>query len=272
MTAKQIENLPYAFLYISNYTGTGRAMSVMPWSWSLCVEEHFYLAVPFLLLGLHLLRSHAARIGVLIFLWLGGTAIRFIIFFTHEGSWTPKSLQQELMYKSHARIDILVAGILLAYLHRYFQPQIARFLSRRATRVILWMVVLVFLGIVLKPSFFNSHIFLYRVLKWGTFTSMMYVPLILLLLNTEGWFQRFLSVPWFRKTATLGYGIYLVHFPVGVLIFPLVQVAVDDWLVPMAVVWPSYLVLLLVGSAAVSYVIHLLVEKPALYLRDRLSP
>ncbi|MCP4675045.1 MAG: acyltransferase [Deltaproteobacteria bacterium] len=272
MSAKQTDHLPYAFLYISNYTGATRTACVMPWNWSLCVEEHFYFAVPLLLLVLHLLRSHAARIGVLIFFWLGGTATRLIIFYAHEGSWTPAALQHELMYKSHARIDILVAGILLAYLHRYFQPQIARLLTRLTARIILWIVVLACLGILLNPSFFGGHIFLYRVLKWGTFTSVMYVPLILLLLNTEGWFQRFLSISWFRRMATLGYGIYLVHFPVGAMLFPLAHLAIDAWFIPLEVVWPSFLALLLVCSVAVSYIIHLLVEKPVLYLRDRISP
>ncbi|MCP4605513.1 MAG: acyltransferase [Proteobacteria bacterium] len=272
ITASQKSNLAYGYLYLVNYTGTSRHECLMPWSWSLCVEEHFYIVVPILMLGLHLLRSHAARITVLSVLWLSGLGIRLTIFYMRSIPWTAHTLQQELMYASHARIDILVAGILLAYLHRYFRGQIKQFLTHRAGRILFWTIVFVSLYSVTNLGFFSGRMFLFRVFKWGTFTTFMYIPLVLLLIYSDSWLSRFLSRRWFHKIATLGYGIYLVHFPVGVMLVPLGRYAMEIWHIPIGIVWFFLLAIQLVLSVVFAYILHLLVEKPALYLRDRFSP
>jgi hypothetical protein len=54
-----------------------------------------------------------------------------------------------------------------------------------------------------------------RVVCWGTTTSIMYFGWVLLLLNGgEGWIHRFLGASFWRRIATLGYGVYLVRVPV----------------------------------------------------------
>ena len=69
--------------------------------------------------------------------------------------------------------------------------------------------------------------------------------------------------------ATLGYGIYLVHFPViQYLVAPFMESLdlIDNPIVLPA--WLIVLVLTLTLSTLIAYVLHLIVEKPALYLRD----
>ena len=78
-------------------------------------------------------------------------------------------------------------------------------------------------------------------------------------------------MPVFRRLATLGYGVYLVHIPI-----------IDHIMVPagraaqarhwsMLLVWPAALTTTFLLSLAVAYVLHVLVEKPSLRIRDRFA-
>jgi peptidoglycan/LPS O-acetylase OafA/YrhL len=126
--------------------------------------------------------------------------------------------------------------------------------------------------IVLVWPFSMNVFFLTRVFAWGTVTSFMYVPWLLLLLNADGPLQRWFGQRSFLRWATLGYGIYLVHIPICEdLLIPFDKVLIERVGLSMALVWPLSVWLLFLVSAAVAYVLHLLVEKPALALRDRLT-
>ncbi len=98
----------------------------------------------------------------------------------------------------------------------------------------------------------------------------MYFPTLILLLHSDGAIGRALSYPAFRYIATLGYGVYLVHIPL-----------VDQLVVPWAhhfdrrvakpLLWGGAFAVTMIGSLALAYVLHVLVEKPFLRLRDRLT-
>jgi peptidoglycan/LPS O-acetylase OafA/YrhL len=87
----------------------------------------------------------------------------------------------------------------------------------------------------------------------------------------QGMICRWLSVPQFRNMATLGYGVYLVHIPViDHVMVPLARAAQGrHW--SMLFVWPLVLVATMALSMALAYVLHVLVEKPALRLRERFA-
>jgi peptidoglycan/LPS O-acetylase OafA/YrhL len=267
----QGQNLVREILYATNYGYATANTRVMLWGWSLSMEEHFYLAAPFFIIALHFLKTHAARITLMALLWLAGPLIRLGIYLEHMGDWTGPELFQNLYIKTHTRFDILIAGILLAYVQHYFAAGIKRLFLKFWIRATCWMLSAGFLSVlILRPPILGD-IALFKVFAWGTFTSLMYVPLILLLLNAGGWIQRFLSARIFLKFATLGYGIYLLHLPIFQIIFPLGGIAVRRFGVPVVAIWPSLLILLLLTSAAVAYVLHLLVEKPAIRLRDKIA-
>jgi len=114
---------------------------------------------------------------------------------------------------------------------------------------------------------------LVHVFAWGTVTSIMYFGWLLLLIHgdTEGWIHRALSLHVFRKIATLGYGVYLVHIPLcDQLIVPGAR-ALEARHVPMAVVWPAALIALLLSSLGLAYVMHVVIEKPSLRVREWLA-
>jgi len=267
----QRSNLAWEYAYLTNFIPEPINRMVMNWGWSLCVEEHFYLLAPLLMVGLHLFRSHRVRLGALLFLWLVSLGMRLGIYLASDHAWTFAELHRALYRPTYTRFDILVAGVLVAYGHRYFRDRIILLLKRAWFRRLLWTVTLLCLGILLMPSQALGRSAIFRVFAWGTITSLMYVPLILLLLCGEGRLNRFLSRPFFLRAATLGYGIYLVHIPICMSLIFMAKRFNGFFRLPPLVLWPQILVWLVIGSAMAAYLLHLLVEKPMLKLRDRLA-
>lgn len=256
----------FEYAYLSNYP-LFTAPLVMPWAWSLCVEEHFYLAVPILALLLARLPTTAWRIAALVALWVLGFAVRYAVYTTHATPWDRQELFQLLYLRTHTRFDILVAGVLLAYVQGSYAPQLRAALRGRPIRVVLAIVPAVCCWALLGPLAARHD--LSSVFAWGTITSMMYFSLILLLLNTETSVARWLSSRYFLRFATLGYGIYLVHPPlIAHVILPAAYFMIVRCRLPIAVVWPCALALLLVVASLVAYLLHIAVEKPALWVRD----
>jgi peptidoglycan/LPS O-acetylase OafA/YrhL len=274
LSSSQRHHLWLEYLYLTNY---GRPLAirglVMPWGWSLALEEQFYLAVPLLFVVLLRVRSDRGRVGLLAALWASAFVVRLVLHLRHP-DWDEESLYNFLYYKTHARYDTLVAGIFLAYVQSRWREPIGRWLERPAARAIVAVPSLLCLWLLMNQWVFGwGGAPLAHVLSWGTLTTIMYAGWILLLLNDRGgWIQRALSLPVFRRMATLGYGVYLVHLPLctGVM-SPAAHALTERFGWPMFLVWPLAVVALFGLSMAVSYVLHLSIEKPALRLRDRLA-
>ena len=283
LTEAQRHNLPFDYAYLTNYKAIGVSPSVnpfanvsaqvahpqesvMPWGWSLGVEEHFYLAVPFLFIVLRKLRGDRARLAVLATLWLSAFVARLGLYL-HD----PAGLSSAYV-RTHTRSDTLAAGVIVAYVHNRWGDQLAGWLESPAARAVVAVPTLGCLWLLLNPGMFGDGA-LASVFLWGTISSAMYFGLVLLLLNGgDGWIRRGLSAPVFRRIATLGYGVYLVHIPLCyVFINPGASTLVQDWGWSMAAVWPLALIALIGVSLVLSYVMHVIIEKPSLRLRDRVA-
>jgi peptidoglycan/LPS O-acetylase OafA/YrhL len=111
-----------------------------------------------------------------------------------------------------------------------------------------------------------------HVFAWGTLTSIMYFGWILLLLSSEGLVARILSAPVFRTVATLGYGVYLVHIPIcDHVVAPAAKYLVKLRHASVELVWLGSVTSLFLLALAVSYLLHIVIEKPALWVRDRVA-
>lgn len=273
LTASQLKHLPLEYLYGTNFLSLLRSDVIMFWGWSLALEEQFYLTVPILFFVLHRLRSNRARLILLTTIWAAALVIRLVIFLM-RAPWTDLHLYEALYFRPHTRFDTLVAGIILALVHHHYGDEITRWLRAPFHRALLALMSLACLWLLVQPHIFGrEHLQLVHVFAWGTVTSVMYFGLLLLLIHgdTESWLHHALSAPIFRRIATLGYGVYLVHIPLlDQLIVPAAQAAqARQW--PMLLVWPAALLALMLSSLALAYVMHVVIEKPALRVRERLA-
>ncbi len=108
----------------------------MRWSWSLSLEEHFYILSPFLISGLFFLKTHRQRLVALTLLFLMGPLVRLgIYYFTIDRA--PRIFVFKEMYApTHARFDSLIAGIILAYFHRFYSNELRQLFEKRIVRSI----------------------------------------------------------------------------------------------------------------------------------------
>lgn len=271
LTASQLAHLPYEYIYATNFLSLLRIDIVMFWGWSLALEEQFYLTVPLLFFLLYRLKGNRARIALLVVIWLAALAMRLFLYF-HRAPWSDLALYEALYFRPHTRFDTLIAGIILAFVHRRHGDAITAWLKAPFHRALLSLSSLTCLWLLLEPEVFGpEYLQIVHVFAWGTITSIMYFGWLLLLLHGDGWIHRALSRPIYRRIATLGYGVYLIHIPLLDNISVPVARALQERHVPMLVIWPLSLTALMLGSLGLAYVLHLFVEKPSLWIRERLA-
>ncbi len=271
LTAMQLAHLKWEYVYGTNFVSLQRKDILMFWGWSLALEEQFYLTVPLLFFLLGKLSSDRARVTLLVSLWSLALVIRIVLFYAKR-PWTDLALYEALYFRPHTRFDTLVAGVLLAFVYQRWKEPIRAFFQDPFHRALVALPSLGCMWLLLRPNLLgDDRVQIVHVFGWGTLTSIMYFGPLLMLLLGEGPFVKALSHPVFRRIATLGYGVYLMHIPVcDHVIVPMAK-ALDARHVPMAVIWPLSLALVMLLSIAIGYVLHVFVEKPSLALRDRLA-
>ncbi len=272
LTPDQKHNLWKEYVYFTNFTRLARWDVIMFWGWSLALEEQFYLVVPLLFFALAWMKSERMRLAFLGLIWISALGARMFIYFRHQAPWNEVELYGALYFRTYTRFDTLITGIALAVVHDRYREPIGKFLMTPFHRAMVAMPSLTCLWMLLRPwTFMPEHLNLFHVFAWGTLTTIMWSGFLVLLLHGHGVVQRFLSAPIFRRIATLGYGVYLVHIPLcDHVVVPLAKKMIADQ-TSLLVVWPASLALLLAMSMFVAYVMHVAIEKPALWARDRIA-
>ena len=155
-----------------------------------------------------------------------------------------------------------------------YETQVGAWLKEPKHRALLALIAATCLWFLLEPTLFGaavSSVQFFHVFAWGTLTTVMYFAALLLLLHGKGFIARALSLPIWRRVATLGYGVYLVHIPIcDHVVVPAAHYCQTKQ-IPMLIVWPTSLVFLTVASLAIGYLMHILIEKPSLKLRQWLA-
>lgn len=235
--------------------------------WSLCVEEHFYLLLPALVLLLR--RSRASTIGALLLALVGfGVAVRWYEL-THvlrplaaAGQDFSVAYIERIYYPTYSRLDGLLAGVVLA-LVRVFRPAWWSTCVRHANRLLLAGSVLVGVAVWL---FWHRFASVQGVAAVGTLIGFPTLSLGLALWipgasEAACWLGRW-HIPGARTVATLAFSLYLTHKQVASLVagqWPRLMDARDWRCVPIYAVS-----CLLVGA-----LLYIAVERPMLRLRDR---
>ncbi len=226
-------------------------------TWSLSVEEHFYLILPFILLGLAAVwgkrdeqRNPFASIP-LIAIVVAAACLLLRVWRTG-----PFDLWKNV-FPSVIRMDSLFFGVALAYFWHFKPEAIDKLRPWR------WSLIAVGVAGMLPPFWYNleSNPFLY---KWGFTILFLSAGSILLgVLLCESPKSRIAS--WIAWLGFFSYSVYLWHLPVGVWAMPVVRKVAP---LPFALETALYIA----ASFVVGIVMAKLVEMPALALRDRWFP
>jgi peptidoglycan/LPS O-acetylase OafA/YrhL len=213
-------------------------------SWSLSVEEHFYLLLP--LLVLLLLRR--PRLGTLIAMVVGTEVISLV-----SRAFTFPALE-DVPFATHMRCDGLFIGLALSWIQLH-RSAMWKFLGRIATALApVGVIATVLVMASLHPA---PHRWLYiGAPTVGTWTlALLFLPCV----HESSSLAR-IRFPGLQYLGELTYAIYLTHYVIPERFIHLAGGAGTL----LGASWRVALVL------AASVALHHLVERPALRLRERL--
>jgi peptidoglycan/LPS O-acetylase OafA/YrhL len=241
------------FLFIQNY---GPAL----WNhtWSLAVEEHFYL---FLLLFLLLLSrrcpsAKAFRVVPAAFVSLAILCLSLRVFTAHIAPYTHKTH----LFPSHLRMDSLFAGVFISYLYHFYRDGLLDW-GRR------YRLKLLVLGILLLCPAFIFPLRSTRFIFTFGFTLFYIGSGFLLIAALVSRAPHHRAAKALAYAGSHSYSIYLWHMPIAL------------WAVPMLKRFPGlgqnwfvYNGAYLVGSISFGILMAALIEFPMLRVRDHLFP
>ena len=220
-------------------------------TWSLAVEEQFYLVLP---LMVRLVPPRWLR-GIVIAVLVAAPLLRVTLLATMA---RPALAMYTLM---PSRADALMAGVLLAIVIR--DPEWFAILQQR--RRALWIflcVVILSLGVLAAA---HQGAFSMGTLTIGlTILATTYALLLLLGLVSpeEHWWRRLLRARWLRRLGTLAYGLYLLSVPVD---------GVCGWIFGRWFSPPLVALIALVSAYLLAEVSWRFLERPMLRKGHRLS-
>ena len=192
------------FVFLQNlgfihYSGVGAAWFVS--TWSLAVEEQFYLVAPVIIRWL----SSRVLFRLLILVILLAPFLRVLVHYDY-----PPTVSLDPAYiLMPCRADGLAIGVLVAFLWR--KPQSQKWLKSHAG--VLYSLFGVFLtGIFVLGSHWPSHHSLAMQSVGFTWLAIFYALLLVLtLVNPAGPFASLARMRWLRELGNVSYCVYIIH-------------------------------------------------------------
>jgi peptidoglycan/LPS O-acetylase OafA/YrhL len=245
-------------LFVQNYFP-----GVWGHTWSLAVEEHFYILLSVMLY--FILRNHkigerplqavglAAVVGALCL------AFRFQAFATMDVvRWQATELP------SHMRIDSLLFGVLLSYFYHYHSKATMDAVQRYRWLITMWLLLAVTLWAILPRT-----LPIMGTIGLSTL-SIAFGGLILLAVTSEIKLRKPFDTVYsgFCCVGEYSYSIYLWHWPVMIITGSALRHLLGRETAPPTLCYAVYAV----GSVVIGVTMAKLVEVPVLRLRDRWFP
>lgn len=275
-------------LYVNNFLPTEKMF--MPWSWSLAVEEQFYILFPLFLLLFFYKTQH--RLALLIFLFAVSIALRGWLHVRHDEFFANGSTALlfysnpdyvgsygDIIYANlYTRYGAIICGIAAAYLHCYYHKTLSSVF--RNSRALYWLLFLMAIMLTVFPlsirhfdgSVVYSELFqsVYATLHRNVF-SLGIAMILLFVLYPKGivlWLNKFLSLSLWRPIAQLAYSTYLFHILILAILF---QINKDSLYAgtPTIPGIALFFLELVAGSLLIAFISYLFVEKPFMNLRRK---
>jgi peptidoglycan/LPS O-acetylase OafA/YrhL len=238
------------WLFLSNYLPGGVIMG----SWSLAIEEQYYLLAPSMLWLASRLRPAWHRYGYLVAgLFLALPVVRAVVVAHHAG-WEAHRAELYLYFSLHTHCDGLLMGLLLSYLRA--GPGASARLAPRRVPILIAGGALLATGL----TAYNRELFNFcglAVFFGSVVGSCIFAP---------GPWTRWLEGRVFYTLGRLSFGMYLVHWYC-------VEPLAGAWSrcgLPPAVQFAGLCLSATLAAAAVAAVTFVIIEQPFLRWRDRL--
>jgi len=251
------------FFHVQNYFGTAR-----PHTWSLAVEEHFYVFLPLLLLLLTFQKNRSwlralPYIGLAII--VGCTCLRFL---NAGQAYNPATHYNP----THLRMDSLFFGVLIGYFYHFKSEWLQKVGSYRYTLLAVGIGLVIPMTIIdIREGWFVSVLgFSLLYVGYGAILlAVIYTPL------SDGLLGKLLASTFGKVLAFIGffsYPIYLWHIDMARL--PLQALARAEFLSSLSASWRwiAFSLIYVAMATFAGVVLGLLIEKPALAIRDRFFP
>jgi peptidoglycan/LPS O-acetylase OafA/YrhL len=233
-------------------------MKRFSWSWSLCIEEHFYVTLPFLVLVLrrlfplltwtHLLRFIAVAalvlsVGSRVWIWQSNPDYNWIL---------------DMYFRTHTHLDGLAVGVFVATLPRPRRTWAAVLMAAVALGTLLVMAH--YRGVNREAA---SPLHWFQVFSFAPI-SIAYGLLAHISAGGNAWAR--LPIPGLRFIADISYSLYLTHYIVIRFFERALLPRVSADYAPLMTL--AMLALVFAAGTAMRYA----VEIPFLKLRDRFEP
>jgi peptidoglycan/LPS O-acetylase OafA/YrhL len=229
-------------------------------AWSLCVEEHFYLFLPIILILLQFSKLFNKSYWLIIALFLFGFAIRIYSFdnlylpkINEENSWM--YWYKYIYYPTYNRLDGLLVGVSIAGIYQ-FLPNIWNSISKFGNQFLIFSLVVLTGAYFLceDPQSYSASVFGFP------FVAIGYGFMVVGAISPTSFLFK-----WNSKVttfiATLSYAIYLTHKGI---IHITHQLLADFKIDPNLM-----LVICIITCTIGAFLLNLTVEKPFMKWRDK---
>lgn len=252
----------YHLLFMQDYLGA----NVLVVFWSLGVEEKFYLLAPLLLTAVLAVRRPALRYAL-----VGAVALLPMLFRWNVALATPSVLTYPTYFQLfrspfHLGFDGLAMGMLCALVHRD-RARFPALADRRVAHALFWIGAAIVAALLFPTPLFDEIGFFDEV-PLGALLALAMSGMLLGLVLGGG------PRTWFRGhalfvVAQLSYALYLVHYALIPATAALSAATIGAAATTPVARLVAFLPLYLAASFAAAAVLHYLIEKPFLVLRDR---
>lgn len=230
------ENIWANLLYINNFLPMSEMF--MPWSWSLAVEEQFYVLLPLFLIAVFFKTEH--KLACLVSLFLLSFVIRAIVLYSDtllsQSHYYQLYLDRDMFNHGfsvfydnlYTRYGNFVVGITVAYVYRYHNQRVSSWFKRKELPFLITILALIFIGVTLFSTMYSPK----------TESALLFKNLYMICIRNLfglaiGWIilaclfptgigkliNRLLSSKIWYPIAQLSYSIYLFHL----MVLPLVM-------------------------------------------------
>ncbi len=241
--------------FLQNYLG-----HLWNHTWSLAVEEHFYLL---LAAGLYItsIKYKTDDTRLFNFLFIGIATACLILRLVNNYD----NLSNENLIYTHLRIDSLFAGVWLSHWYNFKFEKLKEF--ARNNKLILIFIFLTGMSFIPFLDIKNSYFIRTLGFTW-IFTGFAALLLFALFTDIQRYVNRFyISSCLYKFTCTLGlysYSIYIIHTHTSAL--------VKNWRINYNLSENTSFLIYFAGTFAAGLLLSKMIEFPVLQIRDKLFP